>query len=421
MPLHGPIVLCAETAVPELSAALAAAGAFPVVVARFAALSSAIETVKPAAIVIDDPDARFDPAVAAALLPKIEVADAPLVPIVARLAPDRAPPLAQVLPVASNAPLERVIARSAYAMRVRNLHATVLRRLRNLDGEGGEIPSLPAGDPLDDATVLVAGRGRSYPALAVAVGERAGLIGALSVQSAARTLAERDVDGLVIGDGFGPRVVEALLTVVAEDARFRDLPVAVLGGVPCARDAELPNFERIAGDAAVLVARFLPLVRLHAFEARLKRMLSSIDAKGMLDPATGLLTCEAFLRDLAGAVDEAREYGTRLCVARFSFPPPWDRRATADAARLTSRLVRSADFACQERDGAILVVFTETDLRAAHVIARRLAGVIKHTASGPDHERMRTAPDITLAAFKTGDSAASLLGRIDATSAVAAE
>ena len=43
---------------------------------------------------------------------------------------------------------------------------------------------LPAGDPLDDATVLLVGRGRHYPTLSVAVGERMGVMGALSIDTA---------------------------------------------------------------------------------------------------------------------------------------------------------------------------------------------------------------------------------------------
>src|SRR5579863_6124390 len=97
-----------------------------------------------------------------------------------------------------------------------------------------KIPELSTADPLDEANVLVAGRGRAYPGLSVAVGERVGVVGALSVESAARALNVRDIDGMVIGDGFSPKIVEALLTVVAEDVRFRDLPVAVLGGHPSA-------------------------------------------------------------------------------------------------------------------------------------------------------------------------------------------
>ena len=43
-----------------------------------------------------------------------------------------------------------------------------------------------------------------------------------------------------------------------------------------------------------------------------------------------------------------------------------------DAARLVGRLMRSADFACRQDDGSIVTAFTSTDLRAAHVVARRL-------------------------------------------------
>ncbi len=70
------------------------------------------------------------------------------------------------------------------------------------------------------ATVLCVGRGRFYPALTTAIAERVGLIGALSVETAGHYLNARDIDGIAIGDGFGARVVDALLTVLGEDARF---------------------------------------------------------------------------------------------------------------------------------------------------------------------------------------------------------
>ena len=60
-------------------------------------------------------------------------------------------------------------------------------------------------------------------------------------------------------------------------------------------------------------------MRLHAFGERLKRMLKSLDAKGMIDPETGLLVHEAFWRDLNRAVDDAEKRGVGLSIARFSF------------------------------------------------------------------------------------------------------
>ena len=151
---------------------------------------------------------------------------------------------------------------------------------KSLASRGEVPPEMPQTDPLDEATVLVAGRGRSYPGLSVAVGERVGLVGALSVESAARALNARDIDGMVIGDGFGPRIVEALLTVLAEDVRFRDLPVIVLGSHPAVVDeftAYLPNLERIAEGPARVVdrlsairapARLRPTPQTHAQIAR---------------------------------------------------------------------------------------------------------------------------------------------------------
>src|SRR5437660_649525 len=82
---------------------------------------------------------------------------------------------------------------------------------------------------------------------------------------AARSLNARDVDGVVVGDGLGPRVVEALLTVLAENPRFRDLPVGVLNNT-AVDEERLPNLVRVGGDPRRLVEHVLPFVRLQAFE-----------------------------------------------------------------------------------------------------------------------------------------------------------
>jgi hypothetical protein len=236
----------------------------------------------------------------------------------------------------------------------------------------------------------------------------------ISVESAARALHARDIDGVVIGDGFGPRIVGALLTFLAEDARFRDLPVAVLGSHHDVVEeffALLPNLDRVADGPDRLIARFLPFVRLHAFGERLKRMLKSLDAQGMIDPDTGLLCHEAFWRDLNRTVDDAKKRGVGLSIARFSFERS-DRRISLDAALLVGRRMRRVDFACRKADNSIFAVFTETNLRAAHVIARRIAAVLKHTMLAPDRKSSGIETAVTLATLKPTDNVDSLIARI---------
>jgi hypothetical protein len=268
---------------------------------------------------------------------------------------------------------------------------------------------MPAGEPLDDATVLVVGRGRFHPTLSVAVGERMGVMGALSIDAAARCLLAREVDGVVIGDGLPSNSVEVFLTLLAEDSRFRDLPVAVLGG---GGDAPaLPNLV-CARDPLQLIEHVAPLIRLHAFEGALKRLLQSIECKGMIDPRTGLLRTDAFGPALDIAIADVGARGTALSLARFSFEEPVDRRASLDAARLVSRLMRDSDFACRQDDGSILFVFADSDLRSAHVAARRLASVLKHTMLRPGPEQPQITPSVTLATLKPADTALTLLTRV---------
>ena len=63
----------------------------------------------------------------------------------------------------------------------------------------------------------------------------------------------RDIDGIVLGEGFSARVVDAFLTVLAEDARFRNLPVVVTSDA-LAPAYDLPNLEILTGEPAHVAA-----------------------------------------------------------------------------------------------------------------------------------------------------------------------
>jgi hypothetical protein len=417
MSLLGPVVVVAEHPAAETVEALSSAGAFPIVEVNWADARAAIDEIAPSALLLAEPEPPPDPRLAQVLTSRIEAMSL-LMPVVARVHDDGPIPIPYALAVSAKDPVSRLIDRLRSALRIRNLHATVLRR-SGAPAQASKECAFPLHGNLDHATVLCAGRGRFYPALAVAVGERVGLIGAMSVETAARFLNSRDIEGIVIGDGFGPRVVEALLTVLAEDVRFRDLPVAVLGR-QAVYDNRLPNLIQVNGAPENLVERLLPFVRLQAFEGHLKRLLKSLETDGTLDPATGLFARNAFWNDLDRAVKDAESNGGCLSVARFSFEETKDGRAHLDAARLFSRLVRNIDFACQEQDGSILAAFTETDLRSAHVVARRIASVLKHTMLSPDHDRNAIRPTVTLATLKPTDNLSTLVARVGAYPKVAA-
>ncbi|MDB5603096.1 MAG: hypothetical protein JWN71_5140 [Xanthobacteraceae bacterium] len=427
MSLQGPILVVADGSAGDLAEVLRAHGAFPVIETPLAEAPAAVTSIQPSAVILAEGDVEIDPAAAQALVAAVEALPGPFLPLFCRPRQGALPILPDALPIGTRASPIGLVTRLGAAARVRTMHATVLRRAEMRQEAGAAPIEPPEGDPLGEASVLMTGRGRSYPALTVAVGERVAIIGALSVETAARYLNNRDIDGVVIGEGFGPRVVEALLTVIADDLRFRDLPVAVCGGPSTLIDefaTQMPNLEHVAdvgaGSTDVLLARLLPLVRLHAFEARLKRMLAALDAEGMVDPDTGLLARDAFWRDLSNAVSDAETRGVGLSIARFAFEREVGPRLVTDAARLVGRLVRSVDFACREADNSIFAVFTETDLRAAHVITRRIASVLKHTMLTPDQSDNRVDPMVTLATLKSTDTLDTLVARVGGATLVAA-
>ena len=405
MSLQGPILIVANKPAVGLAQAFTDAGAFPVIETSWAGAETAAAEVKPSAIVLSEPDAA-DSTMA---ITRHVATITPFVPMVIRVRDNVAPAVSEALSVPDDASVELLMARITSALRVRTLHSTVIGRAKSLKDERNIVAELPAGDPLDDATVLLIGRGRHHATLSVAVGERMGVMGALSIDQGAGCLKAREVDGIVIGDGLAAGSVDAFLAVLSEDARFRDLPVAVLGA---GSDADkLPNFVR-ARDPAILMARALPFIRMRALETSLKRLLQSIECKGMIDVQTGLFNENAFGEALARAIEDCGERGARLSLARFFFEEPLDRRTSMDAARLISRLVRNFDFACRQDDGSILFAFGDTELRDAHVAARRLASVLKHTMLRADRAQPGISPAVTLATLKPADTMRTLLARV---------
>jgi hypothetical protein len=400
MSFHAPIIALSNSGHSPVLATLSNADLFPAVEASWSEASEAVRRLQPSAIVACDAGTADDlPALA-----RLVADSAPYVPLIALdpegPLPDNAIPLRT-----TDADPGRLVARLRAALRVRTLHGTILRRL----ADPAEAAGLSATDPLLDASALLIGRGAAYPALSVALGERLGVVGALSIEAAAKHLNNRDLDGIILADGFSPRVVDAFLTVLSEDARFRNLPIIVAVPAP-QRNYDLPNLEYRQGDAAEIAADALPLIRQHAFEARLSRTLKSLDAGGLLDPRTGLQTHDAFERDLATAVYHAQSTGAGLSVARISIDGPSD-RASYDAARIVSRLMRKMDFGTLRNDGAIVVVFAEADLRSAQAIARRLSSVIKQTSVGSRRDG-RIDADVAVATMLPNDSARSILARL---------
>ena len=399
MSQQGPILVVSTARRPSFAATLDIGRLFPVVETEWADAIRAIEQVQPAAVLASTADTH---AADLTQLAARAAASQPYLPVIS--IDPHGPHPDNFIPFSlSKGGSDRLAARLRAALRVRALHATVMRRL---------VPSTPVTlshlDPARDATVLLIGRGGAYPTLSVALGERTGVVGALSIEAAAKHLNVRDIDGIVLGEGFSPRVIDAFLTVLTEDARFRSLPVILTAGDP-ARSYDLPNLEVVSGAADEVVATTLPLIRQHAFETLLSRTLKAIDADGLIDARTGLLTPEAFERDFASAIYQTQQRGGGLSVARFAFDSEHP-RAQFDGARIISRLMRQMDIAAALEDGSVVVVFAEADLKTAHSIARRLSSVMRHTSHG--QRDARTEPAVSVATLMPNDSAKSLRSRL---------
>jgi hypothetical protein len=86
-----------------------------------------------------------------------------------------------------------------------------------------------------------------------------------------------------------------------------------------------------------------------------------------------------------------------------------------------THLIRNIDFATRDEDGAILVAFTQTDLRSTHVIARRIAGTLKDTMLTSRRTVEPLIAEVTFATLRAGDTLDTLLMQVVGSRMVAVE
>src|SRR6202011_474538 len=102
---------------------------FPVVEASWADARAAIEEIQPSALLLAEPEPPPDPRLAQVLTNRIEAMSL-LMPVLARLRDDGTVPIPYALAVSVKDPMRRLIDRLRSALRIRNLHAAVLRRAK---------------------------------------------------------------------------------------------------------------------------------------------------------------------------------------------------------------------------------------------------------------------------------------------------
>src|SRR5262249_17982975 len=152
--LSGPVLVVADEA-NDVCEALTRGGNLPMREVLPSAAVTSIAKVKPSAIVL----AGCSEDIAGAVATKAAKLEGPIVPMLS-VVRDDAPAFANALPIPAEAVPTRLVPRLRAALRIRAMHATVLRRAEELAGRL-DTPDLPENDPIEDATVLVAGRGRN--------------------------------------------------------------------------------------------------------------------------------------------------------------------------------------------------------------------------------------------------------------------
>jgi len=161
MSLQGPIIVVSTTGQPAFTAALDEARTFPLIDTTWSDVSRAVAKLQPAAALVDMQQA---PESTLSSLATQIAAMQPYLPLIA-IDPETSLP-ENAIPLSNSAKnSDRLAARLRAALRVRTLHATVMRRC-------DDRMTIAETDPVRDATVLLIGRGAGYAALSVAYDAR---------------------------------------------------------------------------------------------------------------------------------------------------------------------------------------------------------------------------------------------------------
>src|SRR5258708_8664900 len=180
MSQQGPIIIVSTAQRPSFAGALDDAKIFPIIDAGWADASRAIDELQPAAVLMATSEAvEAD----VETLAKRIASRQPYLPLLAIDPgiglPENAIPFSQ-----AGGNFDRLVARLRAALRIRSLHATVMRRL----DDPAARKTLADIDPARDATVLLIGRGAAYPALSVSLGQQMGVVAPLSFQAPTKPL-----------------------------------------------------------------------------------------------------------------------------------------------------------------------------------------------------------------------------------------
>ncbi|MFC5374344.1 diguanylate cyclase domain-containing protein [Brevundimonas faecalis] len=172
--------------------------------------------------------------------------------------------------------------------------------------------------------------------------------------------------------------------------------------------------------------RVLALARNHRRRQAIRRALDAVRGSDLMDPTTGLFTCDLFAAHLARLAEGARARNRALsvCVLKVADREAlahartggWLERAVPQIGAMVSRLVRVEDTAARLGPEVFALVLPATAQAEARLAAERIAAVIACTAfdAGKDRSPFVVEFDVGVAEMREGESPAAVLERASA-------
>ena len=315
-------------------------------------------------------------------------------------------------------------------VRLSTMHEELVRRLNTSAKYGVDAPADVAPPRIvSDASVLVVGATRDFPAIEEALAKDATLVGALTATTALDYMMRRDFDAIIVDLNGTPEPFLEMARSARMNSQLYNTPIVMLAapddiGNP-ARAFE-NGYTDVLGkpiDQHELHGRVMSLVRELRFRDSLRHIYSQARHMATSDGLTGLYSKGFLLEHLRAVLNDSSRWNEAVSLAFFeivNMPAINDQhgyvigdRIIRQVGEMMGMLVRGEDLTARYSGPRFVVVLPDTAPEYADVAVRRIIGVVNYTefSVAGINEPMHIELANGVTGYQAGDTPESIIGR----------
>ncbi len=281
-------------------------------------------------------------------------------------------------------------------IRLNVMHDELVRRLNTSAQYGVDAPANVAPPRMvSDATILVVGATRDFPAIEQSLSKDATLVGALTATTALDYMARRNFDAVIVDLNGDPAPFLEMARAARRNSQLYNTPILLLAPEDALENSEAPFangytdvlFKPI--NQTELNRRVMSFVRELRFRDSLRHIYSQARHMATSDGLTGLYSKGFLLEHLRSMLRDTIQRQDEMSLAfleirnmaaindRFGYVI--GDRIIRQAGEMMGMLVRGEDLSARYSGPRFVVALPGTAPKFADIAVRRIVGVINFT------------------------------------------